>query len=215
MPELRRTGPYIWATWLPKLLAGSDSCEWAIWFKAQYYGNSYKKRPRDLSEYLLKHTSMVQEVREQLEADDYGGLIEDQNRFDLNGSSIQVTIQGKPDLVAVKDGAVTVIDIKSGQARDFHAYQVMLYMYALGRSKYQDMPMEGKLVYQTHEVEVPYSRIDDEFTTALGALVRRLCSLEPPARVPSPRECGWCEITVEDCPDLMEGEFIQAEADAF
>ena len=37
MPQ-RRDQPYIWTTWLPKLLTGENSCEWAIWFKANYQG---------------------------------------------------------------------------------------------------------------------------------------------------------------------------------
>ena len=32
----RREHPYIWATWLPRLLIGENSCEWAVWFKAHY-----------------------------------------------------------------------------------------------------------------------------------------------------------------------------------
>ena len=35
MPQ-RREHPYIWATWLPRFLTGENSCEWAVWFKANY-----------------------------------------------------------------------------------------------------------------------------------------------------------------------------------
>ena len=35
MPALRENGPYIYPTWLPKLLAGLDWCEWKIWFQVQ------------------------------------------------------------------------------------------------------------------------------------------------------------------------------------
>ena len=31
-----RDFPYIWATWLPRLLTGENSCEWAVWFKAHH-----------------------------------------------------------------------------------------------------------------------------------------------------------------------------------
>ena len=33
-----REAPYISATWLPRLLTGENSCEWAVWFKAHYHG---------------------------------------------------------------------------------------------------------------------------------------------------------------------------------
>ena len=29
-----REFPYIWTTWLPRLLTDENSCEWAVWFKA-------------------------------------------------------------------------------------------------------------------------------------------------------------------------------------
>ena len=29
----RRDFPYIWATWLPRLLVGDRSCEWAEWWE--------------------------------------------------------------------------------------------------------------------------------------------------------------------------------------
>ncbi len=36
MVKLRANGPYVWVTWLPRLLSGESSCEWASWFKAQH-----------------------------------------------------------------------------------------------------------------------------------------------------------------------------------
>jgi len=35
MSVLRRS-PYIWVTWLTKLMAGEAQCEWASWFKAHH-----------------------------------------------------------------------------------------------------------------------------------------------------------------------------------
>ena len=35
MPQ-QRDHPYIWTTWLPKLLTGESLCEWSVWFKAHY-----------------------------------------------------------------------------------------------------------------------------------------------------------------------------------
>ena len=36
MAVLRSGGPYIWVTWLTRLLVGENSCEWAAWFRAQH-----------------------------------------------------------------------------------------------------------------------------------------------------------------------------------
>ena len=44
MPQ-KREHPYIWATWLPCLLTGENSCEWAFWFKAHY--QNWERVPSD------------------------------------------------------------------------------------------------------------------------------------------------------------------------
>ena len=45
MAELRKHGPYIWVTWLTRLLAGENSCEWAAWFRAQHESWSWTRVP--------------------------------------------------------------------------------------------------------------------------------------------------------------------------
>ena len=46
MAELRPNGPYIWITWLTKLLTGEHSCEWASWFKAHHETRSWRRAYR-------------------------------------------------------------------------------------------------------------------------------------------------------------------------
>ena len=46
MPVLRKDGPYIWVTWLNKLITGDQSCEWAYWFRTQFDSNSWTKAER-------------------------------------------------------------------------------------------------------------------------------------------------------------------------
>ena len=41
----KRDGPYVWVSWITKLLAGEVNCEWAPWFKAHH---TYQKVPSDL-----------------------------------------------------------------------------------------------------------------------------------------------------------------------
>ena len=36
MPAAQREFPYIWATWLPRLLTGENSCECAVRYKAHH-----------------------------------------------------------------------------------------------------------------------------------------------------------------------------------
>ena len=65
MAELRTNGPYIWVTWLTKLLVGENSCEWAAWFRAQHEGWSWEKVPStfDMAGWQIKHTAGINEVR--------------------------------------------------------------------------------------------------------------------------------------------------------
>ena len=110
MAQFRTTGPYIWVTWLPRLLTGESSCEWASWFKAQHDGNSWPKMPSDfdLTQWLTDHTALLNESRATWERQGYSVLTEDQNHFTLRGSS--AVLAGKPDLVARKGDEATVVD---------------------------------------------------------------------------------------------------------
>ena len=53
-----REHPYIWATWLAKLLASQDPCEWAGWFRAHY--QDWTKPPSDFdsTQWMLNHTPL-------------------------------------------------------------------------------------------------------------------------------------------------------------
>ena len=66
MAQVRATGPYIWVTWLPRLLSGESSCEWAAWFKAQHEGSSWARVPSDFDQagWLMDHTALLNEQRE-------------------------------------------------------------------------------------------------------------------------------------------------------
>ena len=134
MAQLRATGPYIWVTWLPRLLSGESSCEWAAWFKAQHEGSSWAKAPSDFDQagWLMDHTALLNEQREVWEKQGCSVLTEAQNSFTLRGSS--ASLAGKPDLVAQRRDGVAIIDAKSGRPSPHHAIQVMIYMYALPRA---------------------------------------------------------------------------------
>ena len=60
MPQ-RREHPYIWATCLPRLLTGENSCEWAVWFKANHQGWIRQPSDFDDSQRLIDHCALVNE----------------------------------------------------------------------------------------------------------------------------------------------------------
>ncbi len=216
-PQLRDR-PYIWVTWLPRLLSGSSRCEWASWFKAQHDGASWTHAPAtfDHTRWALDHNALLRLEQARLEAEGAVVLVEQQNRFRLKGW--YATLAGMPDLVSLKDDRVVIHDIKSGQPHAYHAIQVMLYMWALplARREYGGMAMEGRVVYEDHAVDIPASAIDGTFIERAAGLIRALADSErPPVKTPSASECVFCEITAADCPDRVEGEPEEGETALF
>ena len=131
MARLRRDGPYFWVTWLTKLLAGENSCEWAAWFRARHESGSWEQVPGDFDRagWQMAHTAMVNEARESWEALSCEVFTERQNGFSLRGDA--GTLGGRPDLIARRGDSGTVIDVKTGKPGPSHIVQVMVYMYAV------------------------------------------------------------------------------------
>ena len=203
MAQIRANGPYIWVTWLSKLLSGGSSCEWASWFKAQHYSDSWTRMASDfdLSKWLTAHTALLNESRGVWERRGYSALTEGQNHFNLRGNS--AVLAGKPDLVAHKDDEIKIIDAKTGRPSPADAVQVMIYMYALPKAlkRYRGLKLTGQVAYSDHVVNIPAEAVDEAFVRNMGQLITRLASEMPARRVPSPGECRFCEITPADCPE--------------
>ena len=199
MPQ-RREHPYIWATWLPRLLTGENSCEWAVWFKAHYV--EWTRRPSDFDQarWLLSHTSLVNERIRNWTVGGHEVDVEAQNRFELRGRT--ATLAGRPDIIAHRGDQVVVVDAKTGNDSPSHTVQVMIYLYAVPKAlrRYRNAKLRGQVTYRDHTVRVPADAVDEQFVQNLGALILRISADEPPRRAPSQQECRFCEITVGDCP---------------
>ena len=63
-----REFPYIWATWLPRLLTGENSREWAVWFKAHHQNWDKIQSDFNQAEWMLNHTALLNEQKSQWEA---------------------------------------------------------------------------------------------------------------------------------------------------
>ena len=201
-----RESPYIWATWISRLLAGESSCEWAGWFRAHY--QDWVKPPSDFdsARWMMDHTALVNQARESREALGYEVYTEDQNAFRLRGAT--TTLAGKPDLIAIKGGDAVIIDAKTGRPSPHHSVQVLTYMYAIPRALpgYHGMEFRGHVIYPESHVQIPVSGLDQRFIDRLGSLIRRLADETPARRVPSASECRFCDITSKDCPERVEDE---------
>lgn len=205
-----RSSPYIWVTWLSKLLAGDNSCEWASWFKAHYERSSYRQIPDtfDSASWQVEHTSLINTLVGQLEAGGKTVYIDRQNAFTLSGKV--ATVGGRPDIIAVSAGAATVYDVKTGRPKTSDQVQVMIYMYAvpLAFPQYKDVELDGAVVYNDHTVDIPADGVGTRFLEDLLDLILRLSSPTPARRVPSAIECGFCEITSEDCSERVESQQV-------
>ena len=211
---LLRDSPYIWVTWLTKLLAGENSCEWAAWFRSQHEGWSWDRIPGafDLVGWQLKHTARLNESREHWEERGYTVFTENQNRFTLRGKT--ASLGGKPDLIARTGVCGTIIDVKTGKPSPSHSVQVMLYMYAVPRAlgQYNGVIFNGQVAYPDHVVDIPAAAVDEQFIRNLSRLIHRLGSGGPARKVPSRMECGYCDITAADCAERAADDRVEEGA---
>lgn len=206
MAVSRQDGPYIWVTWLTKLLVGENSCEWSAWFKAQHEGWSWDKQPStfDSVAWQIDHSAQIASNRRRWEDEGYTVFTEDQNSFVLRGRSAKLA--GKPDLIVKRGDDAVVVDIKTGRAVPSHSVQVMLYMYAIPRSlgQHKGVSFDGKIVYDDYEIDIPSSAVDTKFVSNVSELILRLAADRPARRVPSARECQYCKVTSKDCPERVD-----------
>lgn len=196
-----RAGAYIWASWLAPLLADTSSCVWAVWFRAHYFHR--KVSSFDDPTWKIEHDAMVIAARDALRADDFQVNEEDENKFALTNGGI--TLAGKPDLVAVHEDRVLVLDCKSGSPRRAHRFQVMLYMVVLPcvRPELRGRPIEGIVQYPNEDVFIPAEAVDAEFRQALRTTIHAVGGPTAPPKTPSVYECAFCPIGSQDCPDRV------------
>lgn len=203
-----RREPYVWVTWLTKLLAGESRCVWRTWYKACF---KYEKRPEDESrkgffaEWTAKHDALQQARIKSLEAAGYLVRMEEAAEFKLKGKA--GTLSGKPDIVAIKDAApILVEDTKAGRQRESDAWQVLIYLLALPLTwlRGADQPLQGNVVYKDQRI-VPVRALAGPEREAISNLLKTVTNRDvEPARAPSWSECRYCDIA--NCPERVEKE---------
>ncbi len=206
-----RNGVYVWVTWLSKLMAGETTCQWSSWFKAHH--TEYSRAPGDfqLAAWTAEHTRILDEVSKEREKQGETVYREGQNKF-LTKRPSGLAIAGTPDLISMETqtGHCTVFDIKTGNPRQSDIIQVALYMmflpYATGL--YKGKKLDGCVVYKTGHSEVPHHIIDDKFKKNVTYFLNILESSTPPSKLPSHTGCSWCDLTIADCPERVDGEDV-------
>jgi len=208
-PSIQRPNPFIWITWLSKLMAGEKQCEWASWFRCHY---TWRKLPSglDLAKWTAEHAELLRTRRAVLETAGFTVYTEDQNSFKLIGQT-GIEVSGKPDIVAIREQEAYVEDCKTGTPRHSDQFQVLMYMLSLPHvdGPCKGLRVDGRIVYGSTVVDIPSSRIDAHLRELFRKTVLTIGGQEPARKVPSWGECQYCDISRADCPQRID---IQAEA---
>jgi hypothetical protein len=199
-----RGNPYVWVTWISKVLAGETNCLWSAWFRAHY---NFRKLPADFDfeNWRHQHSTMVHQQAAHLRSEGWTVYIEKQNDFKLV-SPASVTLAGVPDIVAANGEQAVIIDCKTGAPRPFHQYQVLSYMLSLPHARtYSGLPIAGRLVYPHEAREITHDNLDASFRSNFRLMMNLIGGRYAPPRVPSPGECGFCDIGLDDCDEREPG----------
>jgi hypothetical protein len=206
-----REGVYVWITWLSKVMAGEQSCEWASWFKAH---NTYTKLPNnfDLVAWTVEHTRRLRELNLDLRKRGEQVSTEGENvikHFPETGT----TLSGKPDLISVCGSAATIYDVKTGQPKTSDTIQVMLYMHLapLTLPRLRGMRPSGCIVYAENRVTIPPEAVTQVFLDQFGYFLKVITNQEPAIKAPGPTECRFCDIPHTECRERHDGTPSDAE----
>lgn len=205
MADTPRRRPYVFVTWITKLLSGEQKCWWAAWYKTNH---KYDKRPDDGFDSVAwnkKHDALTDAREAELLKDGWLCRKEDAAEFVLAGSSADLA--GKPDLVAMKDGVALVIDAKSGKPKKADHWQVLIYMFALPMAWLKEHKMNGQ-VQRPDFVREEVRPLGAPEREAIISAVKKVSAKTAPEPSPGPQECRYCDIL--NCPT----RYTKPEGDA-
>lgn len=200
---IARRKPYIWATWLSKLLGG-DHCLWSGWFKAHYQYFKAEKDAESLQEWNRDHSQLMAGRRLELQAAGWQVYGEDQVGFTVIGETADVA--GKPDIVAVKDRDVLLVDGKTGRQRDSDIWQVITYLWGIPRSAslvrdlFAGRTVEGEVQYKRGDQRITVDAPTPDQVAHMLRVIQVIAGPNPPQHAPSKWECERCNIHPKDCP---------------
>lgn len=195
--------PFVYTTWITGLLAGEQECVYASWFKANYRYSKREDTSFDLAAWSADHTKLLRERVAELTADGWRVRVENENAFRLKGAT--ALLAGKPDLVALKNGTVRVVDVKTGQPRNRDWHQVLVYLFAVPKCwpELAGYQFEGEVRYRNHGIPIAGRELTAERVQAIVDTIKAVAATTQPAPRPSAGECRWCDVG--DCQARIEG----------
>ena len=206
MALTERPGPYIWVTWLTKLMSGENQCQWSSWFRAHY---KYDKLPSNfnMTQWQAEHNELLHQRVNELEAEGFTVSIEDENSFILTGKDGITKVSGKPDILAIRGDQVIVEDCKTGTPKKSDHMQVLIYMLVLSMvdQRCKGKQLSGRLIYKNiPPVDFLPEYLDTDFIELFRSTVGTVSAANPARNVPSFRECQFCDIPSTCCANRVE-----------
>lgn len=196
---VERPAPFIWVSWLAKVMSGRVSCEWQYWFQTRHKLLSRQPSSFDSVSWQIGHTRLLSEVRREVSARAVRPHLEFGLTFEL--PAVDAKISGKADCLIVDGSDVTVLDCKTGGAHQSDRVQVMIYMYGLSTyPQFARSRIRGMVVYRDDRVEIPY--LPEQFESDLIYFAQLLAAGDAPQREPGP-DCSFCNIAAVDCPERI------------
>lgn len=201
MTTVPRPKPYIWVTWLARVMAGEVACHWQYWYQAHHLVRDKQPSDFDHVAWGIAHTRLLTDLRREVARP--GVRMQTEFRFSIHVPPTETTVAGKVDCLVDDGQNLVVYDCKTGQPRDAHRVQVMLYMHALGSyERFADRRIRGMVVYPDSRFEIPY--LPPDFRDQVEYFVAQLADRATPALKAPGEGCRYCALTLFDCPDREE-----------
>ncbi len=213
-----RQKPFVWPSWITKLIAGEDHCHWKSWLKSHY--QYYDKTPStfDSAMWNVKHTTLLRSRMDVLTGMGHRVLIEDQNAAKLDycsNAGDSCVISFKPDILAFgrtewcadtpPGDFAEISDAKSGKPKTSDSVQVWLYqlLLPLAVPDYANIKFSGCVVYKegVQNVNIPNTIADDAgLREQIFSTIDKIIGPEVACRkTPSKMECRFCDIARSEC----------------
>jgi hypothetical protein len=200
---------------LAEYLENDGPCSYAVRLGM---AGTYERVPSafDSEQWRLHHDALVRQTAAELRQQGYTVYREGQNAFAVpvrqcagTQLPIPVLLTGQPDLVAIGNDEVVVVDCKTGKPMTMHQGQVLLYQLLLPRAtrlpyfaRLHDLPTFGKVAYKNSvNVDIPAEAVNAEFRSLVGRAIRDLATIEDLDPEPSARACRFCDVA--SCPVRM------------
>jgi hypothetical protein len=74
----------------------------------------------------------------------------------------------------------------------------------VGAAHCKDLTLNGRVVYQDSTVDIPASKLDQEFRDRFKRMVHAVGGVDVLKKVPSWGECRWCDIPKSECPERID-----------